>query len=269
MAVHDCRGTIFSPTRLAVVLETPPKLVDSLYMTATHLNELTRRKYLEAMGISTYVSRGQLPGAAPTRRLVVVRQAVPVAPASHLAGSDPDLCASAGSASIPAIPRLDGLAEAKLASHAPDRPRPAHTSQATRFSLAAIFVGGVAWVEELPGRPLAREQVKLIQAMARAIGGDPAQPGIAQFDWPMHNNHQLDLGPEAARAGVAGFLQRQIEQRNCRGLVLLGESGATHVPAEQFGDLVVVRTHATQEMLENPPVKRQVWTDLQPLVQRG
>jgi hypothetical protein len=238
-------------------------------MTATRLNELTRRKYLEAMGITTYVSRGQLPGAAPTRRLVVVRQAAPLAPASHPAGLEPGSLASARSASTAPIPRLDGLADTKLASHVPARPRPAQASQATRFSLAAIFVGAVAWVEELPGRPLAREQVKLIQAMARAIGGDPAQPGIAQFDWPMHNNHQFDLGPEAARAGVAGFLQRQIEQRNCRGLVLLGESGATHVPVEKFGDLVVVCTHATLEMLENPPVKRQVWTDLQPLVQRG
>ena len=239
-------------------------------MTATRLNELTRRKYLDAMGVLTYVSRGQLPGAAPTRRLMVVRQAPALSESVlHPSAGEADSGASAGTAAQPAMPRLDGLADKKVAAPAPNRPHPAPVSQAIRFSLAAIFVGGVAWVEELPGRPLAREQVKLIQAMARAIGGDPAQPGIAQFDWPMHNNHQLDLGPEAARASVAGFLQRQIEQRNCRGLVLLGESGAAHVPAEQFGSLVVVRTHATQEMLENPPVKRQVWNDLQPLVQRG
>ena len=96
-------------------------------------------------------------------------------------------------------------------------------TEAVRFSLAAIFVGHVAWVEELDGNPLAREQVQLVHAMARAISGEVQRPDVTQFDWPTHQNHQFDLGSEAALAGVAGFLQRQIDQRKCRALVLLGK----------------------------------------------
>ena len=34
--------------------------------------EMRRLAYLEALGVDTYVSRGQLPGAAPTLRLAIV-----------------------------------------------------------------------------------------------------------------------------------------------------------------------------------------------------
>ena len=42
------------------------------------MNELKRRAYLDALGIDTYVSRGQLGGAAPTRRLAIVPAVSPV-----------------------------------------------------------------------------------------------------------------------------------------------------------------------------------------------
>ena len=50
----------------------------------------------------------------------------------------------------------------------------------------------------------------------------PPQPQVLQFDWPMHSNQQLDQGEESARAAVAGFIGRKLEEPGCRGLVLMG-----------------------------------------------
>ena len=47
------------------------------------MNELRRMAYLDAMGVDAYVSRGQLAGAALTRRLVIVPARTATAPAAQ------------------------------------------------------------------------------------------------------------------------------------------------------------------------------------------
>lgn len=232
------------------------------------MNELSRMRYLDALGIENYVSRSQLPGAAATRRLVIVRSD-PVL--QEIPAASPDLrSVPAPPAGMPDIPVLDEPRDAgALGSPAPaGSVRPQRQDEAARFSLAAIFVGQIAWIEELGETPLAREQVQLVHAMARAVSGDVGRPDITQFDWPTHQNHQLDLGPEAARAGVAGFLYRQIEQRKCRGLVILGRECESRVPLAQLAGVNAVVTDSTLDMLREPARKRQVWRDLQSLVLR-
>ena len=59
------------------------------------------------------------------------------------------------------------------------------------------------------------------------------EPEVAQFDWPIHTNQQLDLGEEAARASVAGFVDRRLGEHGCRGLVLLGQACVQRVPRQQ------------------------------------
>jgi hypothetical protein len=137
------------------------------------------------------------------------------------------------------------------------------------FNLAAVFVGGVVWLESLDGRPLAREQVKLIHAMARAIKGEVTPPKIAQFDWPMHNSRQLDQGVVAARDALAAFLLRHVEEQQCDTVVALGEAGAGFVDGAKLGSITLATTRSTIEMLEDPSCKRQVWADLQSLASRG
>ena len=142
--------------------------------------------------------------------------------------------------------------------------------------------------------PLARDQVQLVQAMAYALAGvggvegqaatgaadvGVAQPSVAQpfaaqpfaaqpdvthFRWPIHTNQQLDLGEEAARASVAGFVGRRLEQQQCRGLVLLGQACKARVPLEHLG-VSSVGTYSSAEILANPQLKLQVWRDLLPL----
>jgi hypothetical protein len=138
-----------------------------------------------------------------------------------------------------------------------------------RFSLAAIVAGGVLWIEELGGMPLAKEQTQLVQAMSRAISpGNKGRGQVNQFDWPMHNNRQLDQSEEAARAGLVGFMNRLIEEHGCHGLVLLGASCNRWVAAQRWPGLKCVRTMATLEMINEPANKRRVWADLQALISR-
>jgi hypothetical protein len=132
--------------------------------------------------------------------------------------------------------------------------------------------GSWLWLEDLDGMPLTTAQVHLVQSMAQAMQlmsgnrEDRKRPDIAQFDWPIHTNHQLDLGREAARASVAGFLARRLELHGCRGLVLLGNTGASWVPAQELV-VPVVSTLSTAQMLAEPQLKRQVWQALLPLVE--
>mgnify|MGYP006952866846 CR=1 FL=1 len=230
------------------------------------MHELSRMAYLDALGIDSYVSRAQLPGAAPTRRLAIVtasnRQELAASVIPEPLRSRTSLVAE------PARPAAVSV-QASAASQ--------QSEPVPRFSLTAIVAGDWLWLEELAG-PLTTDQVRLVQSMAQALllchqspGGEvkPAvQPEVAQFDWPIHTNHQLDLGEEAARASVVGFVDRRLGQHGCRGLVLLGQACVQRVPRQQIS-IVTVDTMSSAEILAQPALKRQVWRDLLPLVRKA
>ena len=279
------------------------------------MNELTRLAYLDALGIDAYVSRSQLGGAAPTRRLAIVSAVSPVATGDASGAADqgtgispdrvppdrvpPDRVPPDRVPPDLAQPRSSGAVQLPQIDTAPVVSAPAATvatprQQATvpRFSLAAIVAGDWLWLEELQGTPLATEQVQLVKAMAHALsevadhadkaasgqersgqarssGARPsgARPEVTQFDWPIHTNQQLDIGEEAARASIAGFIGRKLEQHQCRGLVLLGQSCKARVPMEQL-EVLTVSTAGSAELLVDGRLKKQAWRDLLPLVKR-
>lgn len=257
----------------------------------TGMNELRRMAYLDALGIDSYVSRRQLPGAAASRRVVIVSK-------SRTADSIPAGNMSAGNVtgvptaapmqhqSTPGIVWPERNVGARTERNADSV---VHSTQPVvsvpRFTLTTIVAGEWLWLEELAGLPLTSEQVQLVQSMAQALlvklalrdaarspgaaresAARPgaARPDIMQFDWPIHSNRQLDQGEEAARAGVAGFLVRRLEQHGCRGLVMLGQTGAARVAVEQLG-VTAVCTASSADMLAMPALKRQAWRDLLPL----
>ncbi len=247
------------------------------------MNELRRMAYLDAMGIDSYVSRGQLPGAAPTRRLAVVP--VRTEPASN---PSPPVSKSAAApapaeagehlaqaqAALRTVPPITPPDEAGT-GESPAAPRAAtegKRSTLPQFNIAAVVANGYLWVEEIGDRPLATEQVQVVQALARALArvvdreasaAGVGRPDVAMFKWPMHNNRQLDLGEEAARSGVAAFIGRRLEERRCRGLVLLGANSRRWVPLEHFSLPSLATSAGTAEMLTDPLLKKQVWADLQ------
>lgn len=226
------------------------------------MNELRRMQYLRAMGVDGYVSRTQLPGAAPTRRLALV---MPIGPGVPVAANPEGSARPVAKSELPAI--SNSPKKARPSSRKPREARPA--VPVVRFSLAAFVAGDILWVEELGAAPLAREQSQLVYAMARAVAPDVERPGLAtQFDWPIHNNQQLDQGEEAARAGLAGFLTRLIEEHGCRALVVLGDRCEPRLASGHWPELTRVVTLSTRDMLADPASKRLVWSDLQVLLRK-
>ncbi|MFV8820092.1 hypothetical protein [Haliea sp. E17] len=222
-------------------------------------------QYLAAMGIDTYVARWPLPGAAPSRvpvavPLVEVPEDMPGPQPGPPARREP--VASRPPAARD-MPRID-LAEAGQAAPTSREPA-APVTETVHFSLAAIFAGDIAWVEVLDGNPLAREQVQLVAAMARALRGAQSSPQTTQFDWPTHSNRQLDRGLGSARDALAAFLGRHLETRNCRHLVMLGEACARYIDVEKLPGTRILQTCSTLDMLAEPRHKRQVWQDLRKL----
>ena len=247
------------------------------------MNELRRMAYLEALGVDSYVSRTQLPGAAASRRLQRV-----AAPATTGIGDSPANTVRPATAGAP-IPWdiLPGepantvpppITKSAAAPPLPTRPQ-RQGEPVPRFSLAAIVAGNWLWLEALEDRVLATEQVWLVKAMAQALvsyathsdeqdaAGQPeaVQTDVTQFDWPIHTNQQLDLGTEAARAGVAGFVGRKLQQHQCHGLILLGQACEQWVPVGQL-EVRSVATRSSAQILTHPELKREAWRDILPLV---
>lgn len=229
------------------------------------MNEARRVAYLDAMGIDSYVSRSQLPGAAVSRRLQVVRTvpAAPVAEPPAVAIDMPDLSSAGKPRSAP--------------DHtSPVRPTPSPTpTEVPRFCLTTLVAGDWLWLEDTTGVPLASEQVWLVEGMAQAVQQamrnkdeplSPVKARVQHFNWPMHGNQQLDQGEASARDSVQAFMQRCLDQYGCRGVVLLGEESQRWLATELLS-LSVVKTLSTVQLLQQPMQKKQAWRDLAALIQ--
>jgi len=234
------------------------------------MHELTRRSYLESMGIVSYISRGQLPGAAPTRRLVVSRRS----PASPTPAAVPaDMPAThAESSTAAAFREAADTVKTQLGAVKTQVATPAAVQSsivaAPGFSIVAVIVGGYLWLEELAGSAVFREQIHLIRAMAKALGMAEGEVDVSQFDWPIHSNAQLDLGEDAARAGLAGFVRGKIDRGRCRGIIILGSPCRQKLDIAQLEPGQCVSTLSTGEMLREPQLKKQAWRDLLSIANR-
>lgn len=253
-------------------------------MSSEHL--MAHRQTLQAMGLTLYVARYPLPGAATSRNFEEL-------PASPGAGEGPPrsgvesardahahegfhqetLDRPATGQPAPQSPTAAAAAQALLSAASPDapvKPMPVPRQAAkgaapplAPFTLAAVALGGCLWLEELPDGVLGRDQVQLMRAMCHALGWSIEPLTINQFTWPMHRNPQFDQSADAATAALSAFVGRQIEASQCSRLILLGSPAR-----DRLGDMApgtpVLRTHSTRDMLGNPPLKRDAWRDLRP-----
>jgi len=211
--------------------------------------ELRRRQYLDVLGVNTYVSRYQLPGAAPSSPVAMV-------------------------AATPSLPEAAAPAEAQLQDiplQAAESHPPAATAEikpvnvAEKFTLGVVFAGGWLWLDDLAGASLGSEYQHLFNGLLFALGRKEQALSSYQFNWPVHQSQQLDLGAEAAREAVAGFIGRLLASSPCEGLVLMGASTSARVDAAQLGLKKTIHTVSAQQMLAEPSLKKIAWQDLQPL----
>jgi hypothetical protein len=224
--------------------------------------ELKRLAYLEAMGMDSYVSRQPLPAAAASRKLAIVVK-------SASARLDQVESSPAGKASLMDDLQLDAVAVVESAAPAQAPKAGVSSDIVESFSIVAIFAGGWLWLEELSGVPLATEQVQLVSAMARALNLNAEKPLVAQFDWPIHTNQQLDLGPEAAISSLAGFVHRKAVEFKAGRVVVLGEACQQRLPNALDDSLQCVTTISTRRMLSEPVSKKQAWRDLSAAAKPG
>lgn len=193
------------------------------------LRELQKLACLQSLGLQLLVAKRPLPGAAPSVPSVDIGNKVP-GPA-------------------PAI--RPQVAEAR----GPEAGIPA-------FHLAAVVAGGCLWLEPLAGPELEQEPLQLIRAMAFALQRKPESPQVTRFDWPLHSNRQLDLSAGAAAAALTGFVLRQVQDRRCRALVLLGQAAGEHLQQPELDAVPIVLLPATAELLAHPQCKREAWQAL-------
>jgi hypothetical protein len=241
--------------------------------------ELRRLRYLAAMGVPVYVTRRALPAAAVTRKLALksgaaapVAHAAPTPPRAEKNSARPAPQAAALRESLREIsPR--GAAESAARPSARETliqappetaPRPGETVEAVRFRLAALVCAERLWLEELGDEALAQEQLQLVAGIGYALmhprSIDDAVT-VTEFQWPMHDNLQLDLGPEEARASLQGFLQRQLDDHACVELICLGDAAADLLKGMRL-PCAQRRLPASREVLGNPAIKRDLWQAL-------
>ena len=246
--------------------------------------ELRRLRYLAALGVTPLVSRAPLPGAAPSRKLALRER-------PSLSG---ELCGEPCGA-LREAPRPQLHRESQEKPQQPQQPqqrreprqapaprdtappvaraaaRPAPGGQgdtadprAARFRLAVIVCARRLWLEDLGDEALATEQLQLVVAIARALehgAGEAAEPAVTQFDWPLHDNRQLDLGADEAAAALSSFLGRRLHERACVELMCLGQAAAERV-APLALSCPVRHLPATKALLRDPLRKRELWREL-------
>jgi hypothetical protein len=164
--------------------------------------EMARRKALEAMGIDVYVSRFDLPGAAPA-----VRQKVESSSPSLV----PDHSSETGAPAVETASRHSKTAAPTPVTSAAVRER----SEAVRFSMLLASAGPFLWIEQLSDGLIRQDQLALINAMARAISPQ-ASIRQQQFDWPMRGGSAVASDAESAKQALQGLIQRMAREGKCK-----------------------------------------------------
>ena len=209
--------------------------------------EMARRKALEAMGIDVYVSRFDLPGAAPA-----VRQRVESASPSVV----PDHSSETGALAVETATRRSKTPAPTAATSAAARER----SEAVRFSMLLASAGPFLWIEQLSDGLIRQDQLALINAMARAIS-PKASIRQQQFDWPMRGGSAVASDAESAKQALQGLIQRMAREVNAKRVVVMGTCPFL---SDRIAQSAVV-IPSTIAMLSNASLKREAWLALKPL----
>ena len=220
--------------------------------------EMARRQALEAMGIDVYVSRYDMPGAAPA-----VRQAIVQIESVEVTTSDSPARAAKVNTAIPApAPQANSSTntERTPTSSQSSGVSSAKSSETVTFSMLLASAGPFLWVEQLPDGLLRQDQLALINAMARALSANVSVKQ-QQFDWPIRGNTALSGDAESAKQALQGLIKRMAREVDAKRVVVMG--ACPFLPDRIAQSAVVIP--ATMAMLQNPALKREAWQALKPL----
>lgn len=213
----------------------------------------------------------QPPGQSPVEPAYSVKAPAAAAPVSVQA--------------TPVAPSADGRGTLAEASEtAVPRTRRVEQQVVPEFKLAFLPMGDGLIIDSLPPQSrggFSAAHLRLAMSLWRALGMPASEPPRAQLlPWPAFTSRSLDQGWDQAQMAVQRKFDLMLQQAPVRFVLLLGDSAARLVlQSEEGGDgmrglLFRPRSHVAalasaslSEMLQVPGCKRDVWRDLQPLIQ--
>jgi hypothetical protein len=154
------------------------------------------------------------------------------------------------------------ITSGEVSTEAAERESLATGSEAVAFQLLIVEAGAWLWLEQLDDNLIRREQLQLVEGMARAITQGTVNLRHHQFDWPLSNHAHLPRDAESAKQSVAGQLRRLARERQALGLILMGSSCEEWVSVPPA--LTRLNIPSTLSMLEKPTLKRTAWQVLKP-----
>lgn len=192
------------------------------------------------------------------------------------------------SSSVP-VPVAKILEVAQPETIAIDLPEAVEQTEQKPFKLAFMVYQDCLVIDSLPpvssanrqgsGQADAHHQI-LLDKILRSVGfvGGSASDYYT-LPWPMFASKSLDQGAEQARLTVQHKLKKSLEKAPVKTVLLLGESAAQMVlereePLDQLrgllfslrSDVKTLASASLTEMMMLPGCKREVWADLQPLL---
>ncbi|GEN28146.1 hypothetical protein HVA01_17920 [Halovibrio variabilis] len=266
--------------------------------------EVTRRHYLDAMGITAWAAKYQLPNALPTEacewedttpaatppreRLQALLDDAP-APRSQMARPQtakpqaperqPPDEAIASPAAVRALLDTEpqGSAKQPAAQPAPPSAETAAPAEPLKFSLACVCLAG-RWLVLQAGEMSSLEQQLLGNLLQAAGIQRGALPPVTHFTWPqMANAFAVEDPLDEAREGLAAFVAGSVSRQGWQleRLLWWGELGPDQAPLDrilnvsdgqsQTLSLPVWQGPALASLLEGAQSKRDFWPALQAL----
>ncbi len=259
------------------------------------ITESRRRAFLDAMQITTWLPRTELPFAAPSRPelLQFVEPEPEPAPAIELdrPAAQPAPSVPKPVAAIPAAtasPAADAVRAVMPRIAMPERRKAAKASDAKatvveqkpavpppRFALQLLRAGNVLLLVELPtGESFQSRDPAyiLLKDLLRAakLPDKPQQVGDGEpIRWPLLYRGSLDQGAEAARDYVQGVVAAELEELGCACLWLIG-SPALRFAGEAEADACYRELHidgighalampGLERLMEQPGSKAELW----------
>jgi hypothetical protein len=150
-----------------------------------------------------------------------------------------------------------------------------------RFKLAYFRVGELLVIDSVPpqGGHFGDNYQALAIAIAAALGFRGEQGSAFMLPWPMFASKTLDQGYKQAAIAVQHKLSKELQAHPVKAVLLFGEIAVQMVmerqePLEQLkgicfevrAGIKAIASHSLTEAMQLPGIKKQLWTDLQPLL---
>lgn len=235
--------------------------------------EVIRRHYLEAMGITAWAAKYQLPNALPTEacewedsppdttppraRLQALLDDAPAPKRASPEARKPDATVASPSA---VRELLKGTQDTDLQGSAHQSPgeqlnppsdvphavEPAAATPAKplKFSLSCLCIEG-RWLVMQAGEMTAQQQQLLVNLLHAAGVKQAASPEVTHFTWPqLVNAFAVEDPLDEAREGLAAFIAGRVSRQGWQLEQLLwwGELGAEQAPLDRILNVVEARS---------------------------